>query len=93
MAPTCSCTTCGIGAAQRLGLDYATLVDAQPAAGLRLRRGLSQGQRARGRSGVRRPDPGAVSGLASLNAGPDGAPRYFPTVLVDKLTGPHAGAR
>ena len=28
-----------------------------------------------------------VSGTASLNAGPDGAPRYFPTVMVDKLTG------
>ena len=32
-----------------------------------------------------------VSGIASLNAGPDGAPRYFPTVVVDKLTGAHAG--
>lgn len=29
----------------------------------------------------------AMSGAASLNAGPDGAPRYFPTVVVDKLTG------
>ena len=28
-----------------------------------------------------------MSGLSSLNAGPDGAPRYAPTVLVDKLTG------
>jgi crotonobetainyl-CoA:carnitine CoA-transferase CaiB-like acyl-CoA transferase len=28
-----------------------------------------------------------LSGIASLNAGPDGAPRYFPTVIVDKLTG------
>ncbi|HEY6431844.1 MAG TPA: CoA transferase [Acetobacteraceae bacterium] len=28
-----------------------------------------------------------ISGLAALNAGPDGAPRYVPTVLVDKLTG------
>jgi crotonobetainyl-CoA:carnitine CoA-transferase CaiB-like acyl-CoA transferase len=28
-----------------------------------------------------------LSGIASLNAGRDGAPRYFPTVIVDKLTG------
>jgi crotonobetainyl-CoA:carnitine CoA-transferase CaiB-like acyl-CoA transferase len=28
-----------------------------------------------------------LSGIASLNAAPDGAPRYFPTVIVDKLTG------
>ncbi|WP_052945197.1 CaiB/BaiF CoA transferase family protein, partial [Acidisphaera rubrifaciens] len=27
------------------------------------------------------------SGLAALNAGPDGAPRYVPMVLADKLTG------
>jgi crotonobetainyl-CoA:carnitine CoA-transferase CaiB-like acyl-CoA transferase len=29
----------------------------------------------------------AMSGLAVLNAGPDGAPRYVPSVMVDKLTG------
>ena len=28
-----------------------------------------------------------MSGLAALNAGPDGAPRYVPSVVVDKLTG------
>jgi len=28
-----------------------------------------------------------LSGLAALNAGPDGAPRYVPSVVVDKLTG------
>jgi crotonobetainyl-CoA:carnitine CoA-transferase CaiB-like acyl-CoA transferase len=28
-----------------------------------------------------------MSGLAALNAGTDGAPRYVPTVVVDKLTG------
>ena len=28
-----------------------------------------------------------MSGLAALNAGPDGAPRYVPSVMVDKLTG------
>ena len=29
----------------------------------------------------------AMSGLAALNSGPDGAPRYVPSVVVDKLTG------
>jgi crotonobetainyl-CoA:carnitine CoA-transferase CaiB-like acyl-CoA transferase len=28
-----------------------------------------------------------MSGLAALNAGPDGAPRYLPTVAADKITG------
>ncbi len=28
-----------------------------------------------------------MSGVAALNAGPDGAPRYVPSVVVDKLTG------
>jgi crotonobetainyl-CoA:carnitine CoA-transferase CaiB-like acyl-CoA transferase len=28
-----------------------------------------------------------LSGITELNAGPDGTPRYFPTVVVDKLTG------
>jgi crotonobetainyl-CoA:carnitine CoA-transferase CaiB-like acyl-CoA transferase len=28
-----------------------------------------------------------MSGMAALNAGPDGAPRYFPTVAADKITG------
>jgi len=28
-----------------------------------------------------------MSGLAALNRGPDGAPRYVPTVMADKLCG------
>src|SRR6202789_4510305 len=28
-----------------------------------------------------------LSGIDSLNAGPDGAPRYFPMVVVDKMAG------
>ena len=32
-----------------------------------------------------------MSGTAALNAGADGAPRYVPTVLVDKLTGSDPG--
>jgi crotonobetainyl-CoA:carnitine CoA-transferase CaiB-like acyl-CoA transferase len=74
------------GAAQRLGLDYATLAARNP----RLIHASASGFR----KGSTREDAPAfddliqgISGLASLNAGPDGAPRYAPTVLVDKLTG------
>lgn len=31
----------------------------------------------------------AASGLAALNAGPDGAPRYVPTILCDKIASLH----
>lgn len=74
------------GAAKRLGLDYATLA----ARNHRLIYASASGFR----KGSTREDAPAfddliqgISGLASLNAGPDGAPRYAPTVLVDKLTG------
>ncbi|HVC59447.1 MAG TPA: CoA transferase [Acetobacteraceae bacterium] len=74
------------GAAWRLGLDYATLA----ARNQRLIHASASGFR----KGSAREDAPAfddliqgLSGLASLNAGPDGAPRYAPTVLVDKLTG------
>jgi crotonobetainyl-CoA:carnitine CoA-transferase CaiB-like acyl-CoA transferase len=74
------------GAATRLGLDYATLA----ARNDRLIHASASGFR----KGSAREDAPAfddliqgLSGLAALNAGPDGAPRYAPTVLVDKLTG------
>jgi crotonobetainyl-CoA:carnitine CoA-transferase CaiB-like acyl-CoA transferase len=73
-------------AANRLGLDYASLSARNP----RLIHASASGFR----PGSTRTDAPAfddliqgMSGLASLNAGPDGAPRYAPTVLVDKLTG------
>jgi crotonobetainyl-CoA:carnitine CoA-transferase CaiB-like acyl-CoA transferase len=79
------------GAAQRLGLDYATLAARNP----RLVHASASGFR----KGSAREDAPAfddliqgISGLASLNAGPDGAPRYAPTVLVDKLTGHMLGS-
>lgn len=75
-----------IGAAQRLGLDYATLSARNP----RLIYACASGFR-KGSSMQEFPAYDdliqGVSGTASLNAGPDGAPRYFPTVMVDKLTG------
>src|SRR3984957_15202656 len=75
-----------IGAAKRLGLDYATLSAHNP----RLIYACASGFR-KGSSMQEFPAYDdliqGVSGIASLNAGPDGAPRYFPTVVVDKLTG------
>ncbi len=78
-------------AAQRLGLDYPTLAARNP----RLIHASASGFR----KGSAREDAPAfddliqgISGLASLNAGPDGAPRYAPTVLVDKLTGHMLGS-
>ena len=74
------------GAAMRLGLDYASLA----ARNRRLIYASASGFR----PGSTRAEAPAfddliqgMSGLAALNAGPDGAPRYAPTVLVDKLTG------
>ncbi len=74
------------GAAKRLGLDYASLA----ARNRRLVYASAAGFR---QDSSARDDPAfddliqGLSGAAFLNAGPDGAPRYVPTVLVDKLTG------
>ncbi len=74
------------GAALRLGLDYASLSAVNPrlvyAAASGFRKGSSL-QEAPAYDDLIQ----GVSGVAALNAGPDGAPRYFPSVLVDKLTG------
>ena len=75
-----------LGAASRLGLDYETLVKRNPkliyAAASGFRKGSSMQEFPAYDDLIQ-----GVSGIASLNAGPDGAPRYFPTVMVDKLTG------
>jgi crotonobetainyl-CoA:carnitine CoA-transferase CaiB-like acyl-CoA transferase len=75
-----------IGAAQRLGLDYESLAKRNP----RLVHACASGFR-KGSSLQEFPAYDdliqGLSGIASLNAGPDGAPRYFPMVVVDKLTG------
>ena len=73
-------------AAKRLGLDYASLSALNPrlvyASASGYRKGSSQEQSPALDDLIQ-----GVSGIAALNAGPDGAPRYVPTVLVDKLTG------
>jgi len=75
-----------IGAARRLGLDYPVLSARNPkliyACASGFRKGSSMQEFPAYDDLIQ-----GVSGTASLNAGPDGAPRYFPTVMVDKLTG------
>ena len=75
-----------LGAAKRLGLDYASLSERNPklvyAAASGFREGSSMQEFPAYDDLIQ-----GMSGIASLNAGPDGAPRYFPTVVVDKLTG------
>jgi crotonobetainyl-CoA:carnitine CoA-transferase CaiB-like acyl-CoA transferase len=73
-------------AARRLGLDYKALSARNPrlvyasASGFRMGSSL---QEAPAYDDLLQ----GVSGVAALNAGPDGAPRYLPMVMVDKLTG------
>jgi crotonobetainyl-CoA:carnitine CoA-transferase CaiB-like acyl-CoA transferase len=74
------------GAAARLGIDYAAV----GARNARIVYAWASGYR---KDGPER-DRGAFddviqgeSGLASLNAGPDEAPRYLPMVICDKLSG------
>ncbi len=75
-----------LGAAERLGLDPASLLARNP----RLIHACATGFR---KDSGMRDSPAfddliqGMSGAASLNAGPDGAPRYFPTVAADKITG------
>jgi crotonobetainyl-CoA:carnitine CoA-transferase CaiB-like acyl-CoA transferase len=75
-----------LGAAERLGLGYAAL----SARNARLIHACASGFR---KGSSREEYPAfddliqGMSGIAALNAGPDGAPRYVPSVLVDKLTG------
>ena len=75
-----------IGAAQRLGLDYASLSAGNPRLVYACASGFRQGSSMQEFPAYDDLIQG-VSGTAALNAGPDGAPRYFPSVLVDKLTG------
>jgi crotonobetainyl-CoA:carnitine CoA-transferase CaiB-like acyl-CoA transferase len=75
-----------LGAAERLGLGYASLAKRNP----RLVYACASGFR---KGSSRQEHPAfddliqGMSGMATLNAGPDGAPRYVPSVIVDKLTG------
>ena len=75
-----------LAAAARLGLDYASVAARNPRIVHAAATGFRAGSAAEG-------DPAfddliqGMSGLAALNAGPDGAPRYVPTVAADKITG------
>lgn len=75
-----------LSAAERLGLDYASLAERNP----RLVHASATGFN---RDGPKRDRPAyddiiqGESGLAALNAGPDGAPRYLPMAICDKLVG------
>lgn len=75
-----------LGAAKRLGLDYVSLATRNAGLILACATGFRKGS-------SMQESPAfddliqAMSGAAALNAGPDGAPRYFPTVVADKLTG------
>jgi len=74
------------GAAQRLGLDYASIGARNPRIVYASASGFRMGSSRQEAPSFDDLTQG-LSGLAALNAGPDGAPRYVPTVLVDKLTG------
>lgn len=75
-----------LGAADRLGLGYTALSQRNPklvyAAASGFRKGSSKQEHPAFDDLIQ-----GMSGLAALNAGPDGAPRYVPSVVVDKLTG------
>lgn len=75
-----------IGAAQRLGLDYQAVFARNPKVIYASASGFRKGSTMQEFPAYDDLIQG-VSGTAALNAAPDGAPRYFPTVIVDKLTG------
>ncbi len=73
-------------AAARLGIDYAAVAAANP----RIVYAWASGYRAGGPSRDRAAFDDVIqgeSGLAALNKGVDGAPRYLPMVICDKLCG------
>jgi crotonobetainyl-CoA:carnitine CoA-transferase CaiB-like acyl-CoA transferase len=73
-------------AAERLGLDYQNLAPRNPgliyASASGFRKGSSMQEFPAYDDLIQ-----GLGGIAALNAGEDGAPRYFPSVLADKLTG------
>ncbi len=75
-----------ISAAERLGLGYAAMAARNPRIIHACATGFRKGSSAQDNPAYDDLIQG-LSGMAALNAGPDGAPRYFPTVAADKLTG------
>jgi crotonobetainyl-CoA:carnitine CoA-transferase CaiB-like acyl-CoA transferase len=75
-----------LGAAERLGLGYTGLAARNPRLVYASASGFRKGSSKQDHPAFDDMIQG-MSGLAALNAGPDGAPRYVPSVMVDKLTG------
>lgn len=75
-----------LGAAERLGLTYENLSRINPRIILACASGFRKSSSARDSPAYDDLIQGR-SGMASLNPGPDGAPRYFPTVVADKHCG------
>ncbi len=75
-----------LGAAARLGLDYESLRVRNPRIVLACASGFRKGSSMQDYPAYDDLIQG-ITGTASLNAGPDGAPRYFPTVVADKVGG------
>ncbi len=73
-------------AAGRLGLDYPDLAANNPRVILASASGFRKGSSLDDSPAYDDLIQG-LTGTASLNAGPDGAPRYFPTVAADKVSG------
>jgi crotonobetainyl-CoA:carnitine CoA-transferase CaiB-like acyl-CoA transferase len=74
------------GAAARLGIDYPAVAARNP----RIVYAWASGYRKDGPERDRAAFDDVIqgeSGLAALNAGPDGEPRYLPMVVCDKLSG------
>ncbi len=75
-----------LGAATRLGLDYASLRARNERVILACASGFRKGSSLQDTPAYDDLIQG-LTGTASLNAGPDGAPRYLPTVAADKVSG------
>ncbi len=75
-----------ISAADRLGLGYGAMAARNPRIIHACATGFRPGSSAQESPAYDDLIQG-LSGMAALNAGPDGAPRYVPTVAADKLTG------
>lgn len=71
----------------KLGFDYAAVAQMKPDIVYAAARGFGDGLQ--GDQPAYDDIIQAASGLAWLNAGPDGAPRYVPTILADKVAGLH----
>jgi len=75
------------GSARRLGIDYPAIKAANPGIVYCSARGYGEGPN--GDEPAYDDCIQAASGLASINAGKDGEPRFVPSILCDKIAGLH----